>query len=132
MWWVIVRSIATRVRVAGLGLLGAAAVALGIAVRLAQPANRPNAAWTLVDGYGLSLLIPVVALVLASDASLGDLGDGLVAAGAGLPLALATSSPIRSLLMLRGDGAAVATGCLWRGRVAMASLMAGWCCWCRR
>ncbi len=51
-----------------------AAVALGIAVRLAQPANRPNAAWTLVDGYGLSLLIPVVALVLAS-ASLGDLAE---------------------------------------------------------
>jgi ABC-2 type transport system permease protein len=74
VWWVIARSIATRVRLAGLGLLGAAAIALGIAVRLAQPANRPNAAWTLVDGYGLSLLIPVVALVLAS-ASLGDLAE---------------------------------------------------------
>jgi ABC-2 type transport system permease protein len=73
-WWVITRSIATRVRVAGLGLLGAAAVALGVAVRLAQPANRPNAAWTLVDSYGLSLLIPVVALVFAS-ASLGDLAE---------------------------------------------------------
>jgi ABC-2 type transport system permease protein len=71
VWWVIARSIATRVRLAGLGLLGAAAIALGIAVRMAQPGNRPNAAWTLVDGYGLSLLIPVVALVLAS-ASLGD------------------------------------------------------------
>jgi ABC-2 type transport system permease protein len=74
VWWVIARSIATRVRIAGLGLLGAAAIALGIAVRLAQPANRPNAAWTLVDGYGLSLLIPIVALVLAS-ASLGDLAE---------------------------------------------------------
>jgi hypothetical protein len=74
VWWVITRSIATRVRVAGLGLLGAAAVALGVAVRLAQPANRPNAAWTLVDSYGLSLLIPVVALVFAS-ASLGDLAE---------------------------------------------------------
>ena len=27
---------------------------------LAQPANRPDAAWSLVDSYGLSLLVPVV------------------------------------------------------------------------
>jgi ABC-2 type transport system permease protein len=74
VWWVIVRSIATRVRVAGLGLLGLAAIALGLAVHVAQPFDRPNAAWTLVDSYGLSLLIPVVALVFAS-ASLGDLAE---------------------------------------------------------
>jgi ABC-2 type transport system permease protein len=74
VWRVIVRSIATRVRVAGLGLLGLAAVALGLAVHGAQPADRPDAAWTLVDSYGLSLLIPVVALVFAS-ASFGDLAE---------------------------------------------------------
>jgi ABC-2 type transport system permease protein len=74
VWWVIVRSIATRVRLAGLGLLGVAAIALGLAVHLAQPFNRANAAWTLVDSYGLSLLIPVVSLVFAT-ASLGDLAE---------------------------------------------------------
>jgi ABC-2 type transport system permease protein len=74
VWWVIVRSIATRVRLAGLGLLGLAAVALGLAVQASHPLNRPDAAWTLVDSYGLSLLIPVVALVFAS-ASLGDLAE---------------------------------------------------------
>jgi len=74
VWWVIVRVIATRVRLAGLGLLGLAAVALGLAVHLAQPFDRASAAWTLVDSYGLSLLVPVVALVFAS-ASLGDLAE---------------------------------------------------------
>jgi ABC-2 type transport system permease protein len=74
VWWVIVRSIATRVRVAGLGLLGLAAVALGLAVQSAQPADQANAAWTVVDSYGLSVLIPVVALVFAS-AALGDLAE---------------------------------------------------------
>jgi ABC-2 type transport system permease protein len=74
VWWVIVRSVATRVRVAGLSILGLAAVALGLAVRVAQPGDRPNAAWTLLDSYGLSLLVPVVALVFAS-AALGDLAE---------------------------------------------------------
>jgi ABC-2 type transport system permease protein len=74
VWWVIVRSVATRVRVAGLGVLALAAVALGLAVHLAQPLDRANAAWTLVDSYGLSLLVPVVALVFAS-AALGDLAE---------------------------------------------------------
>jgi ABC-2 type transport system permease protein len=74
VWWVIARSIATRVRVAGLGLLALAAVALGVAVHLAQPANRADAAWTLVDSYGLSLLVPVVSLVFAC-AALGDLSE---------------------------------------------------------
>jgi ABC-2 type transport system permease protein len=71
---VLVRSIATRPRVAGLGLLGVGAVVLGLAVHLGHSYDRPNAAWALVDSYGLSLLIPVVALVFAS-AALGDLAE---------------------------------------------------------
>jgi ABC-2 type transport system permease protein len=74
VWWVIVRSVATRVRVVGLSLLGLAAIALGVAVHGAQPFDRANAAWTLVDSYGLSLLIPVVSLVFAT-AALGDLAE---------------------------------------------------------
>jgi ABC-2 type transport system permease protein len=74
VWGVLVRSIATRVRVAGLSLLGLGAIAIGLGIHLAQPDNRSGAAWSLVDTYGLSLLVPVVALVFAS-AALGDLAE---------------------------------------------------------
>ena len=74
VWRVLVRSIATRLRVAGLSLLGLGAIILGISVRLANPFDRPNAAWSLVDSYGLSLLVPVVSLVFAS-AALGDVAE---------------------------------------------------------
>jgi ABC-2 type transport system permease protein len=71
VWSVLVRSIATRPRVAGLSVLGVGAVILGVAIRLSNSADRADAAWKVVDGYGLILLIPVVALVFAS-AALGD------------------------------------------------------------
>src|ERR1700728_1449371 len=74
IWWVLVRSITTRVRVAGLGVLGVGAIVLGLFVHVSTSANRPDAAWSVVDTYGLSLLIPVVALMFAS-AALGDLAE---------------------------------------------------------
>ena len=74
VWGVLVRSIATRLRVAALGLLGLGAVALGISVHVANPFDRADAAWSLVDTYGLSLLVPVVSLVFAS-AALGDVTE---------------------------------------------------------
>lgn len=74
LWRVLVRSIATRTRVVGLGLLGVVAVLLGILVRSSSPGNRIDAAWSVVDGYGISLLVPVVALMFAS-AALGDLAE---------------------------------------------------------
>jgi ABC-2 type transport system permease protein len=74
VWRVLLRSVATRPRVIGMGVLGVVAVALGVAVHLANPANRPGASWSLVDSYGFSLLVPVVALVFAS-ATLGDLAE---------------------------------------------------------
>jgi ABC-2 type transport system permease protein len=74
VWRVLLRSVATRGRVVGMGVLGVIAVALGIAVHVANPVNRPGASWSLVDSYGLSLLVPVVALVFAS-ATLGDLAE---------------------------------------------------------
>jgi ABC-2 type transport system permease protein len=74
VWLVLTRSIATRFRVAGMSLLGLGAVALGLAVHLAHATDRADAAWSIVDSYGLSLLIPVVALVFAS-AALGDLAE---------------------------------------------------------
>jgi ABC-2 type transport system permease protein len=74
VWRVLTRSIATRVRLAGLGLLGLAAMILGLAVQLSNTADKVNATRSLVDAYGLSLLVPVVALVFAS-AALGDLAE---------------------------------------------------------
>jgi len=74
VWSVLLRSIVTRVRVAGLGLLGAGAVALGLAVNLSHTGDRSDAAWSLIAAYGLSLLVPVVALVFAC-AVLGDLAE---------------------------------------------------------
>lgn len=57
-----------------MSVLGIVAIALAIAVRVTDPYRRPGAAWALVDSYGLSLLVPVVALVFAS-AVLGDLAE---------------------------------------------------------
>jgi ABC-2 type transport system permease protein len=74
MWWVLVRSIATRARLIGLGLLGAGAIVIGAFIRASNLFNRPGATWSLVDSYGLSLLVPVVALLFAS-AALGDLAE---------------------------------------------------------
>src|SRR5258708_709045 len=68
---VLMRDLATRGRVIALGGLGMLAVGLGAAVRTANAFDRPEAAWSLVNGYGLGLLVPVVTLVFAS-AALGD------------------------------------------------------------
>src|SRR5438105_254591 len=66
LWSVLTSSIATRARLLALGALGLGAVLLGVGVRLADPTDRAGAAWSVVNGYGLSLLVPVVALVFAS------------------------------------------------------------------
>src|SRR5438477_8334804 len=71
LWSVLASSVATRARILALGALGLGSVLLGVSVRVANPVDRAGAAWSVVDGYGLSLLVPVVALVFAS-ASLGD------------------------------------------------------------
>jgi ABC-2 type transport system permease protein len=60
--------------VLGLGLLGLGAVVIGVAIRAANPLDRAQASWSLVDSYGLSLLVPVVALLFGS-AALGDLSE---------------------------------------------------------
>ena len=70
----IVRSLATRGRIAALVLLGAVAILIGLAVGLSRPDDPAKVAHDLVDGYGLGLLAPVTALVFAS-AALGDLVD---------------------------------------------------------
>jgi len=43
--------------------------------------DRPDAAFSVVDGYGVSVLVPIVSLVFAS-AALGDAAeDGTLVAG---------------------------------------------------
>ena len=64
------RSLGTRGRLLALGAMGFIAVLLAILVR-ARSFDRTDAAFRVVDGYGLSVLVPVVALVFAS-AALGD------------------------------------------------------------
>jgi ABC-2 type transport system permease protein len=61
----------TRGRVLAMGSLGFVAVLLAIVVRGSSAIDRQDAAFRLVNAYGLSVLIPVVSLVFAS-AALGD------------------------------------------------------------
>jgi ABC-2 type transport system permease protein len=67
----LVRQLRTRGRVLAMGSLGFVSVLLAIVVRNSSAADRTDAAFRLLDAYGLSVLVPVVALVFAS-AVLGD------------------------------------------------------------
>ena len=67
----ILRSLGTRGRLIALGTMGLITVRLAILVRSRSTFDRTDAAFRVVDGYGLSVLVPVVALVFAS-AALGD------------------------------------------------------------
>ena len=67
----LLRLLTTRGRLLAMGALGFIAILLAIAVRGASADNRPEAAFRLINAYGLSVLIPVVSLVFAS-AALGD------------------------------------------------------------
>ncbi|MBW3650551.1 MAG: hypothetical protein KY458_08295 [Actinobacteria bacterium] len=62
----------TRGRVLALGAVAAVAVGLAVAIdRSASPFDRAEAAYGLVDNYGLALLVPLTALVFGA-AALGD------------------------------------------------------------
>ncbi len=68
----ILRTQLTRGRVLALGAVAALAVALALAInRSASPFDRAEAAYVLVDNYGLALLVPLTALVFGA-AALGD------------------------------------------------------------
>lgn len=64
----------TVARVAALGALGAAAVLVGWAIGQSDPADPVRTGAQFVNAFGLSLTVPVTALVFAS-AALGDLTD---------------------------------------------------------
>lgn len=64
----------TRARLAALGGLGLAAVVVGWAIGHADPVDPVQTGARFVNAFGLSLTVPVTALVFAS-AALGDLTD---------------------------------------------------------
>ncbi len=70
----IVPLVASRSRLVALSLFGMAVMLVGLAIGLADTLRPERAATLFVNGVGLSVLVPVVALVLAS-ASFGDLVD---------------------------------------------------------
>lgn len=71
----LVRLMARRGRLIGLGLLGVVVVVAGWAVgRLVDDADRTEAGVQIISNLGLGVIVPIVTLVFAS-ASLGDLRD---------------------------------------------------------
>jgi ABC-2 type transport system permease protein len=67
----LLRGLATRGRLLALGALAALAVVLAVLVRTRSGFDHADAAFSVVDNYGVSVLVPIVSLVFAS-AALGD------------------------------------------------------------
>jgi ABC-2 type transport system permease protein len=68
----ILATLVTRGRLLALGALGVGAMLVGLAIGMSDPTDPAEAGAEFINGVGLSVLVPVVALVFAS-ASLGDL-----------------------------------------------------------
>lgn len=66
--------IASRARLGGLIALGVVAVLVAFVIAQSDPASPTQAGASLINVYGLTILVPVVTLVFAS-AALGDLVD---------------------------------------------------------
>ncbi len=67
----LVRTMATRGRLLSLGILGLLGVIVGLSLGVSHPFDPLDVGTHFVDGFGLSVLVPVTTLVFAS-ASLGD------------------------------------------------------------
>ncbi|MHB8466979.1 MAG: hypothetical protein ACYDH6_12955 [Acidimicrobiales bacterium] len=134
----------TRGRLIAMGALGFVAMLLAIAVRGSDPINRSEAAFRLVNAYGLSVLIPVVSLVFAS-AALGDpaedgtlvylwlrptprwklaLTAGLAALSVSVPLAV---MPVVAAAVITGVGTRFVLGTLGGALMAAVGYTAVFC-----
>ncbi|MBW3614095.1 MAG: hypothetical protein KY439_02145 [Actinobacteria bacterium] len=72
IFFLTLRTQLTRGRILALGAIAALAVGLAVSInRAVSPFNRAEAAYDLVENYGLALLVPLTALVFAA-AALGD------------------------------------------------------------
>lgn len=74
LWRVIARSLVTRGRIVGLGLLALLGLLLAAAARDADHLHRHAGGAQLIQVYGLGVLVPVASLVFAA-AALGDLAE---------------------------------------------------------
>ena len=75
LYRVLLRTVISRARLLGLGLMALVPVLLALGLRYGNPTDPARAAYSdLVEGYCLGLLAPVVSLVLAS-AALGDMAE---------------------------------------------------------
>lgn len=78
VYGLLVRTLATRARVAALAAIGLLGVLIGLVIRLADKVDDSERTLVisraLIGGYGLNLVVPVTTLVFAS-AAFGDLTD---------------------------------------------------------
>lgn len=72
LYLLVLKTQATRARVASLLGLGVLAVIVAIAISASDPFDRADAAASFVNALGLSLIVPITALVFAS-AAFGDI-----------------------------------------------------------
>jgi ABC-2 type transport system permease protein len=71
IYWVTLKTQATRARLIALGLLGLVGVLIGFAIGVGDVRDPLDAGTNMINAFGLSLYAPVVTLVFAS-AALGD------------------------------------------------------------
>jgi ABC-2 type transport system permease protein len=132
----ILRTQITRGRMAALASVGAIGILLGFAVSRSDSFERANEAFGLVQGYGLSILVPLTALVFAA-AALGDPAeDGtlvylwlrpvprvqitLAALGAAVCIAVPFAVlPTAAMALATGEGADLIVGALAASFVAV-------------
>jgi ABC-2 type transport system permease protein len=140
----LLRGLATRGRVLALGALALLAVLLAVLVRVRVGVDRPEAAFSVVDGYGVSVLVPIVSLVFAS-AALGDPAEdgtlvylwlrpvarwrlALAAAGAALTISLPLAVlPVVIAAAVSGVGLRLVVGALTGALVAAVAYTAVFC-----
>ncbi|HLK43906.1 MAG TPA: hypothetical protein VKV34_11240 [Thermoleophilia bacterium] len=140
----VLRGLATRGRLAALGALAALTVLLAALVRARVGIDRPNAAFAVVDNYGVSVLVPIVSLVFAS-AALGDPAEdgtlvylwlrpvarwrlAVAAAGAALTISLPlTVLPVVIAAAVSGAGTRLVVGSLVGSLVAAVAYTTVFC-----
>lgn len=142
VYGIVLRALVTKGRIILLSLLGVLGVVVAVAVGTADVADRAKAAADLVNGFGLTVYVPVVTLVFAS-AALGDPAeDGslvylwlrpvprwrIVAGALGATLTVALPIvvvPVTAMAIVAGGDAGLVTGAALAsaiGVIAYASL----------
>jgi ABC-2 type transport system permease protein len=140
----LLRGLATKGRIVALGMLALLAVVLAVVVRARPGIDHADAAYNLVDNYGVSVLVPIVSLVFAS-AALGDPSEdgtlvylwlrpvarwqlALAAAGAALTITLPfTVLPVVLAALISGVGGRLVLGALAGSLLAAVAYTAIFC-----